>query len=253
MLASVLSTLLLVGCGSNDDVTDEKSIEKADTKSSKVILKSASRDVNYMVNQEGESLYTFDKDTLNISNCDAACQEIWPLLLASITENEAFGLAENSTSHTTYLQHPLYTFVNDINVGDVNGDRVKNVWHLVYPNNDFVGITEAKLSSSARTQSYLTTTEGLALYTFDKDEPNKSNCVDSCLVAWPLYNAEVDLNTLPSGVEASKFGMITRDDGIQQVTYNEKPLYTFANDTAENKTAGDWKKGVWHLVDLGSL
>ena len=36
----------------------------------------------------------------------------------------------------------------------------------------------------------LTDAAGRTLYTFDKDQTNKSNCAGGCLQAWPAYLAE---------------------------------------------------------------
>jgi predicted lipoprotein with Yx(FWY)xxD motif len=41
----------------------------------------------------------------------------------------------------------------------------------------------------------------------------------------------------PEGA-TGEFGVITRDDGTQQLTYNGLPLYRFVNDTAPGDVAG---------------
>lgn len=40
-------------------------------------------------------------------------------------------------------------------------------------------------------EGVLTDATGRTLYTFDKDQANKSNCAGGCLQAWPAYVAEV--------------------------------------------------------------
>ncbi len=260
---SIAASVMVVGCGydSNDSksYSSSSSSEQAVPSSAsseqavvKVALDAAKRSVHFMVDSEGMSLYEFDKDTLNTSNCVGACLDLWPIFSASTTENADFG-AINS-SHTTYLMHPLYYFANDENAGDIKGDNYNmNVWHLVYPPANFTETADAKLSSGTRTQSYLTNTEGYALYTYDKDEANVSNCTDGCLDIWPIQSGEVDTAKLPEGADATKFGYITRDGGIVQTTYNGLPLYTFASDANPGDTNGDWVKGVWHLVEPGSV
>ena len=43
-------------------------------------------------------------------------------------------------------------------------------------------------------------------------------------------------------------GVISRDDGREQVTYNGLPLYYFANDKAPGDTKGQGVGGVWFVA-----
>jgi predicted lipoprotein with Yx(FWY)xxD motif len=79
------------------------------------------------------------------------------------------------------------------------------------------------------------------LYTFDKDEPGKSNCADRCLAAWPALPAKA--GSKPTG----KWTVIARPEGASQWAYEGKPVYTFVRDTAGTAT-GDGMGGVWHLL-----
>ncbi len=191
------------------------------------------------------------KDTLNTSNCVGACLDLWPIFSASTTENADFGAINDS--HTTYLMHPLYYFKDDKNAGDIKGDNYNYVWHLVYPPANFTETVDAKLSAQTRTQSYLTDENGMALYTFDNDDINKSNCYGDCETKWPVHATSVDLQNLPEGADAAKFGEITRTDGTKQTTYGGLPLYRFFKDAAAGDTNGDWVNGIWHLIELGSV
>lgn len=79
------------------------------------------------------------------------------------------------------------------------------------------------------------------LYTFDKDEPGKSNCIDRCLQAWPALVA-------PTGAKpVGNWTVITRPDGSSQWAYEDKPVYTFVRDS-EGVATGDGMGGVWHLL-----
>jgi predicted lipoprotein with Yx(FWY)xxD motif len=74
---------------------------------------------------------------------------------------------------------------------------------------------------------------GMTLYYFEMDEKDsgKSNCNEGCIGAWPALTVEAGATpTGGDGVDASKLGTITRDDGDTQVTYDGLPLYFFAND-----------------------
>lgn len=86
---------------------------------------------------------------------------------------------------------------------------------------------------------------GLTLYVFDNDPVGQgvSNCNGDCASNWPplLVNDGV-----ASGV--SDLGTIVRSDNSVQATYNGRPLYYFAGDSAEGDTNGDGLGGVWHTV-----
>lgn len=79
------------------------------------------------------------------------------------------------------------------------------------------------------------------LYTYDKDEPGKSNCIDRCLSAWPALT--VRAGARPVG----KWTVIARPEGTAQWAYDGKPVYTFVRDTSGAPT-GDGMGGVWHLL-----
>ena len=73
----------------------------------------------------------------------------------------------------------------------------------------------------------------MTLYYFemDKKDSGKSNCNEGCIAAWPALTVEAgETPTGGTGVDATKLGTITRDDGDTQVTYDGLPVYFFAND-----------------------
>ena len=95
------------------------------------------------------------------------------------------------------------------------------------------------------------TSNQMTLYTFDNDVAGSgvSNCTAACLTNWPaLTVAAGDTPTGGAGVTGT-LGTITRtDNGAHQVTYNGKPLYFFANDTAPGDTNGIYTN--WQAVTL---
>lgn len=94
--------------------------------------------------------------------------------------------------------------------------------------------------------NYLTDEKGMTLYLFKKDAPGISACAGPCVDNWPPFIA--DNITVPDGVKADDFGIITREDGKKQTTYKGLPLYYFIKDKAAGDTFGNGVKGVWYVV-----
>ena len=85
--------------------------------------------------------------------------------------------------------------------------------------------------------------KGNSLYFLEKDVTGTSNCSGGCATVWPIFYEEY-LAT-GSGVEASLFATITREDGNKQTTYKGCPLYRFAQDTNPGDLKGDNKNGFF--------
>ncbi|MBN8430392.1 thrombospondin type 3 repeat-containing protein [Microbulbifer salipaludis] len=83
---------------------------------------------------------------------------------------------------------------------------------------------------------------GYALYVFDNDV-GSSSCYDSCASNWPPLLVS---DGLASG--AAGLGSVQRNDGNWQVTYDGRPLYFYAGDSAAAQTNGDGIGGVWWLA-----
>src|SRR3569623_3775945 len=83
----------------------------------------------------------------------------------------------------------------------------------------------------------LVNTEGLTVYTFDKDVANsgKSACNGDCAVKWPPVLATA--NDKPQGA----YTIVVRDDGRRQWAYRGKPVYTWPEDQEPGDKYGDNK------------
>lgn len=68
-----------------------------------------------------------------------------------------------------------------------------------------------------------------AIYIFENDARNKSNCYGECARAWPpVYTKGAP--RARGGVRQSLLGTTKRRDGRLQVTYRGRPLYFYANE-----------------------
>jgi len=85
----------------------------------------------------GMTLYTFDKDTAEASNCNGPCAVNWPPLMADAYAKPADGytvITRADGSHQwAYDGKPLYLWIKDKAPGDVTGDGFNGVWHLARP------------------------------------------------------------------------------------------------------------------------
>jgi len=90
-----------------------------------------------LTDESGMTLYIFDKDTPNTSNCARGCAQSWPPYTAAAGDapEGQFGIiarADGSRQWTINGQ-PLYYWVSDRKAGDTTGDGVGGVWHVVRP------------------------------------------------------------------------------------------------------------------------
>jgi predicted lipoprotein with Yx(FWY)xxD motif len=89
----------------------------------------------------------------------------------------------------------------------------------------------------------LVNTDGMTLYTFDRDDNSgTSNCNGKCAVNWPPLAAAAD------GIKAGDWSVVVRNDGSKQWAYKGKPLYTWMDDKRPGDTDGDGRNNVWHVA-----
>lgn len=94
----------------------------------------------------------------------------------------------------------------------------------------------------------LATGTGRAVYWYGKDVrgSGKSACTGGCLSAWPAVTGKP---FVAGGVRlAGALGSIAGPGGTVQATYEGRPLYTYAADTAAGQVSGDGEGGVWHVI-----
>lgn len=110
----------------------------------------------------------------------------------------------------------------------------------------YAAAATVEIKSKEGVGTYLTDEKGMTLYLFKKDSMGKSACAGPCVEKWPLFSAEKV--TVPKGVAAGDFGVITREDGRKQTTYKGLPLYYFFKDAKPGDTAGHGVNEVWFVV-----
>ncbi len=87
-----------------------------------------------LTDQNGMTLYTFDKDGKDASNCYDACAAKWPPLAAdaSAKADVPFSLVtrKDGSRQWAHEGRPLYLWQADKKPGDVTGDGVGGIWHV---------------------------------------------------------------------------------------------------------------------------
>ncbi len=94
---------------------------------------------SYMTDFAGMALYIFDKDTTGVSNCNDTCAKTWPPYTSGATaqgmmpENITVIKRADGSSQFAWKGMPLYYYSKDTKAGDIMGDGVGGIWHLVKP------------------------------------------------------------------------------------------------------------------------
>ena len=101
-----------------------------------------------LVDAKGMSLYMFDKDEPDKSNCYEGCAVKWPPLLVNAGEQPTagegltarLGVTERTdgTYQVTANGWPLYYWFKDVNPGDVLGQAVGDVWWVLTPDGTII-------------------------------------------------------------------------------------------------------------------
>jgi predicted lipoprotein with Yx(FWY)xxD motif len=114
--------------------------------------------------------------------------------------------------------------------------------------------TTVSVSSADGVGDVLVDEEGSALYASVQEENGMVLCTEACAAIWvPLT---VDGQPTGSDGLSPDLGVVTRPEGTRQVTFNDRPLYTFVEDTGPDAvtgngfsdTFGDLGLFEWHVA-----
>jgi predicted lipoprotein with Yx(FWY)xxD motif len=113
---------------------------------STVTLKASSSPLGtILVDQDGKTLYLFEADSMNKSNCSGGCVALWPPVTTKGKAAAGSGATasmigtitrSDGSSQVTYAGHPLYWFSGDTKAGDTNGQGLTDfggAWYAVSP------------------------------------------------------------------------------------------------------------------------
>jgi predicted lipoprotein with Yx(FWY)xxD motif len=81
------------------------------------------------------TVYTFDVDGGRDSKCYDACAKAWPPVLVDantqVREPLSTSIRKDGSIQLVLNGQPLYLFVGDSQPGDINGDGLQGVWHII--------------------------------------------------------------------------------------------------------------------------
>ncbi len=96
----------------------------------------------FLTDNAGRTLYAYAKDAKDTSSCTGKCLQNWPPFIAAAIPQAPSNInaslltlfkRPDGTLQVEYDGHPLYYFAGDKNPGDIKGQGIGNVWHVLSP------------------------------------------------------------------------------------------------------------------------
>ena len=217
-----------------------------------------------LASSRGLTLYFYgeDKPGSGTSACTGACATAWPPLAAPVTAPAGVHLPgplglitrAGGARQVTINGFPVYRYAGDKSPGQAAGNGIEGSWHVIKIRASTAtrAATHAKALTVTHTKAgtVLASSRGRTLYYYAEDKPNRgtSACTGACATAWPPLAAPVKA---PAGVHLpGKLGVITRPNGLKQVTLNGFPLYLYVGDKSPGQAAGNGIGGSWHVIKI---
>lgn len=101
-----------------------------------------------LVDGEGRTLYLFEKDESNASNCNGKCARVWPPYTTKGGPKAGEGAEaaklgalkrDDGSTQVTYNGAPLYLYANDTEAGEANGNELDQFgaeWYALHPSGE---------------------------------------------------------------------------------------------------------------------
>ena len=221
-----------------------------------------------LVNHEAFSVYSWDKDGPNKSNCDFACLQEWKPVLAPETGQPQgeWSIIERSQGikQWAFRKNPLYTHIADTRTRSLVGSDVSG-WHNVFTQQVMAPPKKFTIQDT-RIGHVLADARGMSIYIYNcgDDAQDQLACDHpgtpqayrlaicgggdpaKCLETWPYVLAPKDAKSdsrIWSVIDIdSKTGHRAapgQADALRVWAYRGRPVYNFAGDRQPGETRGD--------------
>ncbi len=222
-----------------------------------------------LVNDDDYSIYYWDNDEVNTSNCVAQCLDKWtPVNAPQVAENSgdwAIIKHPSGINQWAFRGKPLYTHNNDTRPRSFDGSDVPG-WHNVYTQRTVTPPDVFTVQDSALGGQVLADSRGRTIYYYSChddsvaqlacDHPDAAQ--DYRLAICGNGDPEVCLETFPYVVadanaksESSLWSVMTinpltgrraeagEEDALNVWAYRQRPVYTYGGDQEPGVTKGD--------------
>jgi predicted lipoprotein with Yx(FWY)xxD motif len=146
-LGPVAAGLVIAGCGGGGggggSAYGATAQQKPATAAAPSVDLGHSKLGTFLVDSSGRTLYLFEADSPNISNCYSTCASVWPPLTTTSTVKAGTSVTASAlgTTHrkdgateVTYHGHPLYYYAGDGKPGQTTGQDINQFgakWYVV--------------------------------------------------------------------------------------------------------------------------
>jgi predicted lipoprotein with Yx(FWY)xxD motif len=227
----------------------------------------------------GFSVYTWDKDSANKSNCDTTCLRNWEPLLAAKTAPARgdWGFIERAPGvrQWTFRKKPIYAHIGEEQIRSQEGSDIPG-WHNVYVQPAPPVPKGFTIQDTAGGQ-VLADSKGKTIYTYDcTDDALDAQACDhptspqiyrlavcgggdaaKCLAQFPYVIADKGAKSdskiwsvVDIDPKTGHFAKPDQADALHVWAYRERPVYTFARDQPNGETIADswgehngWRNG----------
>ncbi len=139
-LLAVVAGLVIAACGGGGSSTSSGSGGGAGNAGGTVDTAEIEGLGSVLVDSEGMTLYEYTPDKGTTSTCYGECESFWPPLAAKGKPSGGEGVMASALGTTkrkdgamqvTYHGHPLYTFAEDSEPGEANGNEFEGIWFVL--------------------------------------------------------------------------------------------------------------------------
>ena len=136
LLSALTGVLAVTGCSTLKNVVGSDTSGMHDVHSTNNNMAPVTSKNGMLVDSAKHmTLYTYDKDSMNKSNCGSVCMVAWPAFMAPSNAKASGQFAvfkrEDGKYQWAMNGKPLYFYANDKEMGDKHGDNKGGDWHVV--------------------------------------------------------------------------------------------------------------------------